>query len=193
MVLDAHEVAAKMARSQGARSAHLLLVDAMRYDVAARVVNLVMAELVGRASLVDRVTLFAALPSRTGRQLDSLARGATALAGSVDDERESDPIRDRTAEIVRRVRVGSRDVHKLDLVEARLRSTTHALGELPGIEQECADAIVKHARTLPPRTLLLVFGDHGFCIEDDGTVSQGGATPEEVMVSAYGLLLGDLH
>ena len=193
MVLDAHEVAAKMARAHGARSAHLLLVDAMRYDVAARVLQLVTAELASRASLVDRMTLFAALPTRTGRQLDALARGSIALSGSVDDERESDPIRDRTAETVRRVRVGSRDVHKLDLVEARLRSTTHALADLGGIEQECASAIVKHARTLPPRTLLLVFGDHGFRIEDDGSVSQGGATPEEVMVSAYGLLLGDLH
>ncbi|HEX7604457.1 MAG TPA: hypothetical protein VF316_22720 [Polyangiaceae bacterium] len=193
MVFDAHDVAAKMARTHGARSTHLLLVDAMRYDVAARVLTLVTAQLVGRATLVDRVTLFAALPTCTGRQLDALARGAVALTGSVDDDREADPIRDRTAEIVRRVRVGSRDVHKLDLVEARLRSTTHALAELPAVEQECANAIVKHTRTLPSRTLLLVFGDHGFRIQDDGTVSQGGATPEEVMVSAYGLLLGELH
>ena len=139
------------------------------------------------------MTLFAALPTHTGRQLDALARGAIARAGSVDDDREADPIRDRTAEMVRRVRVGSRDVHKLDLVEARLRSTTHALVELPAIEQECASAIVKHARTLPARTLLLVFGDHGFRLRADGTVSHGGATPEEVMLSAYGLLLGELH
>ncbi len=193
LVLDAYDVAARMARLHGARTTHLLLVDGMRYDVAARVTTQVLANLSGRASLVDRITIFSALPTITARQLETLARGPISLAQQSEAD-DDEPIRDRTAETVRRIKVGSRDVYKLDLLEARLKNShDHAMSALAAIEDECTAAIVKHARTLPPRTLLLVFGDHGFRFDDEGAAVQGGATPEEVILSAYGLLVGELH
>lgn len=194
MVLDAYDIASKMARAHGARTTHLLLVDGMRYDVAARVVGSVLDHLSGRASLVDRVTIFSALPTTTSRQLETLARGPLSLGSPAETDRDEGPIRDRTAETVRRLKVGSRDVFKLDLLEARLKNAQgHAMDSLAAIEDECTAAIVKHARTLPPRTLLLVFGDHGFRFDDDGMAVQGAASPEEVILSAYGLLVGELH
>ncbi len=194
MVLDAYDIASKMARAHGARTTHLLLVDGMRYDVAARVVGSVLENLSGRASLVDRVTIFSALPTTTSRQLETLARGPLSLGTPSETDRDEGPIRDRTAETVRRLKVGSRDVFKLDLLEARLKNAHgHAMDSLAAIEDECTAAIVKHARTLPPRTLLLVFGDHGFRFDDAGIAVQGSASPEEVILSAYGLLVGELH
>ena len=46
---------------------------------------------------------------------------------------------------------------------------------------------------LPPRTLAFVFGDHGFRVGDDGTPSEGGASPEEVLVPAYAWVVGEMH
>lgn len=194
MVLDVYDIASKMARLHGARTTHLLLVDGMRYDVGARVITSVLEQLPGRATLVDRTTLFSALPTTTSRQLETLARGPIALGSTFEAERDEDPIRDRTAETVRRIKVGSRDVYKLDLLEARLKNAhDHAMESLAAIEDECTTAIAKHARTLAPRTLLLVFGDHGFRFDEGGAAVQGGASPEEVILSAYGLLVGELH
>ncbi len=194
MVLDAHDVAAKMARLHGARGTHLLLCDAMRFDVGARVADRIATILSGRASLVDRVTLFASLPSITSRQLDGLARGVESLRAPIESEREADPIRGRTAEVVRRVKLGSRDVSKLDVIEARLRQAgADAARDLPDIEEDCAQAIARHSLALPERTMLFVFGDHGFSLDDEGAMGQGGASPEEVIVAGYGFLVGALH
>jgi hypothetical protein len=44
-----------------------------------------------------------------------------------------------------------------------------------------------------PRTLLLVTGDHGFTIDRGGSARQGGASPEEVLVGAFALLVGETH
>jgi hypothetical protein len=64
---------------------------------------------------------------------------------------------------------------------------------LPDIAEAAAEAITRHAETLPARTLLLVFGDHGFTVDRTGAVRQGGASPEEVLVGAFALLVGDVH
>jgi hypothetical protein len=195
MVLDAPEVAAKIARLHGARSTQLLLVDGMRYDVGARICEHVRAQFGSRASLTDELVLWSALPTSTGRQLEALGRGVEALRmGPTDADRDAEPLRGRTADVIRRIRVGSRDLYKLDAVEARVRENgTDAFASLAFVAEAAADAIARHAATLQPRTLLFVFGDHGFTIERDGSARQGGASPEEVLVPAFALLMGDVH
>jgi hypothetical protein len=38
-----------------------------------------------------------------------------------------------------------------------------------------------------------VTGDHGFAVDRTGSAREGGATPEEVLVGAFALLVGDVH
>jgi hypothetical protein len=61
------------------------------------------------------------------------------------------------------------------------------------IADAVAMTIARHAAQLAPRTLLFVFGDHGFTIDAHGTIRHGGASPEEVLVPGYALLLGEVH
>ena len=92
------------------------------------------------------------------------------------------------------MRVGPREIHKLDVVEARVRTLRGRIVEqLPAVAEVAAEAIARHAETLAPRTLLFVTGDHGFTIDRSGTTRQGGASPEEVLVGAFALLVGDVH
>jgi hypothetical protein len=61
-----------------------------------------------------------------------------------------------------------------------------------------ADAITAHIEKLPERTMVIVFGDHGFALDPQavGTteeVKQGGSTPEEVLVPAFAWLTGATH
>ncbi len=192
MVLDAFDVAAKMARAHGARVAQVLLVDGMRFDLAAQIAARTAELLEGRAQLADRVTLFSALPSSTPRQLESLARGVEALR-SAFDERDPEPMRGRTADTVRRVRLGSRDLYKLDVVETTLAAADdRAIEVLDDVAEDAARAIAKHAGGQNARTLLFVLGDHGFRF-DNGAALHGSASPEEVIVSGHAFLIGDLH
>jgi len=196
MVFDAHDLAARVARLHGARSARLLLVDAMRWDLARLVEERVVSKLGSRAALTDELVLWSALPTTTIRQLETMARGVEALRvpASIDADAEVETPRGRTAEYVRRLRVGPREIYKLDLVQARLPGLQEdALRALPSMAESTADVISRHAESLPPRTLLFVFGDHGFVIDRKGAVLQGGASPEEVLVGAFALLIGDVH
>jgi hypothetical protein len=193
MVLDAHDVAARMARLHGARTVRLLLVDAMRWDLA----QMVKARLIARMSgvtLTDELILWSALPTNTMRQLETIARGLDALRAPAPIEGDPELPRGRNADYVRRMRVGPREIHKLDVVESRLRDArANVLRELPGITEEVAEAVARHAQSLAPRTLLFVFGDHGFRVDRKGFATQGGASPEEVLVGAFALLVGDVH
>ncbi len=198
MVLDVHDVAARIARLHGARSTRILMVDAMRWDVSRMVGERVAARLGARAALTDQLVLWSALPTTTMRQLETIARGIEALRSPSEIDTDAEPPRGRTAEYVRRLRVGARELHKLDVVEARLQSTRGAgagmgLRALPEIAAAAADAIARHAESLSPHTLLFVFGDHGFSIDGSGVARQGGASPEEVLVGAFALLVGDVH
>jgi hypothetical protein len=99
---------------------------------------------------------------------------------------------------LRRIKVGARDLLKLDLVESRIRESGAALDErLDAVAEEVAATLAAHARSLPPRTLMFVFGDHGFRMDStgDGTLpgTSGGASPEEVLVPAFAWLVGDVH
>jgi hypothetical protein len=193
MVLDAHDIAARMARQHGARTTHLLLVSSMRWDIGARMREALGRAMTGRGQIVGETSLFAALPTTTWRQLEGIARGLESLRNPAE-HRDEDPVRGRTAEIVRRVRVGPRDVYKLDWVDAAVRASPGRLiDDLPAIAAECSDIVAKHALSLQPRTLLLVFGDHGFSIDAEGLATWGGASPEEVIVPAFGVLVGELH
>ena len=65
--------------------------------------------------------------------------------------------------------------------------------ELPEIAEAAAEAVARYVETLAPRTLLFAFGDHGFTIDKSGVACQGGASPEEVLVGAFALLVGEVH
>ena len=194
MVLEVHDVAARIARLHGARSTRLLLVDSMRWDISRLVAQRVAVKLGARAALTDELVLWSALPTTTMRQLETIARGVEALRSPAELEADAEPPRGRTAEYVRRLRVGPREVHKLDLVEARLHGARGAvLRSLPEVAESVSDVIARHAETLTPHTLLFVFGDHGFAIDRTGNARHGGASPEEVLVGAFALLVGDVH
>ena len=176
----------------------------MRFDVGGLVKDALVATLspssgaqkprTHKASLTHEMILWAALPTTTPHQLRSLSRGVSALSMPPEDEREEAVFRGRTAQTIRRVKLGSRDVYKLDLCDVRVREAgDRAVPLLGSIATEVAAVISKHAATLAPRTLLFVFGDHGFTFDARGAPSHGGASPEEVLVPAFAFLVGEAH
>lgn len=199
MVLDVPDVALRIGRLHGARSVQLLLVDGLRFDLGLRFEALLRERLGHEAALTERLLLWSALPSDTATQLDLLGRGPDALRG-LERTGDSDVMvaRGRMARVPRRVKAGHRELLKLDIVEAEL-------GELGGSETERLDAlavpltdsIAELCEKLPTRTLLVVFGDHGFVfekLESGGTVArQGGSRPEEVLVPAFAWLVGGVQ
>ncbi|HEX4447784.1 MAG TPA: hypothetical protein VH044_13640 [Polyangiaceae bacterium] len=194
MVLDVHDTASRIARLHGARSTRMLLVDAMRWDMSQLIEQRLTARLGVRAVVTDEVLLWSALPTTTMRQLETIARGIEALRAPGEMDADAEPPRGRTAEYVRRLRVGPRELHKLDVIESRLQGARGGvLRALPEIADVAAETIARHVQTLAPNTLLFVFGDHGFTIDRTGSARQGGASPEEVLVGAFALLVGDVH
>lgn len=196
MVMDAPEVALRVARLSSARSVKLVLVDSMSFDLAERVGARVGVALDKRAVLVDRSVLWSALPATTPTQMHLLSRGVEGLKDIPPPVSEPEVQRGRTIASVRRERLGTREVLKLDLVEARLRSGGASYDErLDAIAIEVAEALVRLFETFPARTLAYVFGDHGFRLSAGsngwatGPSTQGGATPEEVLVAGHAWLL----
>lgn len=201
MTFDAPEIAARIARLNGARGVKLLLVDSMSYDLGERVSAELRARSTANGVCVDRMLLWSALPTTTSMQMALLARGPEALR---DTEPPSQPdpeiVRGRAIATLRRERVGSREVMKLDLVEARLRNAGAPYEErLDAIADEVATVLARFLESLPPRTLVFVFGDHGFRLprsengRGTGPATQGGASPEEVLVPGYAWLSGGVH
>jgi hypothetical protein len=201
MVFDAPEIAAKIGRLNGARAVKLMLVDAMRFDIGERVGERLKDKLAGRAVCVDRMLLWSALPTTTQTQMGLLGRGPDGLRDAEPaSEPEPEIVRGRAVGTVRRERVGAREVMKLDLVEARLRNTGPGYDDrLDALADEVAPILVKYVETLPPRTLLFVFGDHGFRLptsadaRSTAPATQGGVSPEEVLVPAQAWLVGGVH
>jgi hypothetical protein len=98
----------------------------------------------------------------------------------------------------RRIKAGHRELLKLDLVEASVMDPGPPESErLASIAHEVAGAVTAVIETLPPRTLLFVFGDHGFVLppqrEGSGAALQGGARPEQVLVPAFAWLVGGVQ
>jgi hypothetical protein len=199
MVLDVPDVALRIGRLHGARSVQLLLVDGLRFDLGLRVEALLRARLGHEAALTERLLLWSALPSDTATQLDLLGRGPDALRG-LERAGDSDVTvaRGRMARVPRRVKAGHRELLKLDLVEAELSEPGGSESErLDALAAPLTDAVAELCEKLPTRTLLVVFGDHGFVFDplSDGTTvaRQGGSRPEEVLVPAFAWLVGGVQ
>jgi hypothetical protein len=201
LVMDAYDIASKQSRLHNARSAHVLVVDSMRYDLGALVRDALARAATGVASLTSETVLWSALPTTTLRQLETFARGMDALRAPSPIE-PAESLRGRSAEVVRRLRVGSRELYKLDLVPAMLEgysrevawtTSAGASSHHETIAEAVAEALFHHLRTVAPRTLVLILGDHGFTVDRRGELLHGGASPEEVLVPAHAWLVGDLH
>lgn len=201
MVFDAPDVAAKIARLNGARAVRLLLVDAMSFDLGERM-NALLKERIGAHSIcVDQALLWSALPTVTAQQLALLARGVDGLREDPESKGDEHEIaRGRAVTTIRRERVGSREILKLDCVEARIRAPGgDYAGRMGAMAEELSQIVAKCLESQSPRTLVFVFGDHGFRIPaaDSGAAalafSQGGASPEEVLVPGYAWLTGSIH
>jgi hypothetical protein len=201
LVMDAYDVALKQARLHNARTTHVLVVDAMRHDLGCLVRDELATRAAGTVSLTSESLLWSSLPTTTYRQLETLARGMEALKAPAAEE-TTESLRGRSAETVRRLRVGSRELYKLDVVPSMLSalpdrsaspSPAHIVAALAEIASSVADGLLRHIETLPPRTLLLILGDHGFTVDRRGRIEHGGATPEEVLVPCLAYLVGDLH
>ncbi len=203
MVMDAFDLALKHARAHNARTTQVLLVDSLRFDLGAHARDAVARLAAGRASLANESLVWSAMPTTTVRQLETLARGVDALRAPAQGEPPPESLRGRTAEHARRLRVGSRELFKLDVVPSLLAQMASARsftseGDLvtsafPKVGEAVGEAIVRHIASLAPRTLLYVVGDHGFTVDRRGRLSHGGASPEEVLVPAQAWLIGELH
>ncbi|MGE0325103.1 MAG: hypothetical protein AB7K71_10940 [Polyangiaceae bacterium] len=199
MVLDVPDIALRHGRMHGARQAQLLLVDGLRFDLG-QMVHEHLKELAGRdAACVERLLLWSALPANTATQLELLGRGPQGLREPVASERDAPVARGRAASTLRRVRAGHRDVMKLDLVESRIGEPGATRpAALWSLAAEVAEVLWDHMAGLPPRTLVMVFGDHGFRVDPktgyvSHSASQALASPEEVMVPAFAWLTGSVH
>jgi hypothetical protein len=130
-----------------------------------------------------------------------LSRGAEGLR---EPGPSSEPVpeitRGRAVATVRRERVGAREVMKLDLVEARIRNAGPGYAErIESLAEEVTEVTLRYIETLPPRTLLFLFGDHGFRLASSadgratGPASQGGVSPEESLTPGQAWLIGGVH
>ncbi|MES1183517.1 MAG: hypothetical protein ABUL60_06860 [Myxococcales bacterium] len=199
MVLDIPEIALRIGRLHGARRVELIAVDGMRFDLGLRVEQRVRWRMAQEIALTERLLLWSALPSTTDVQLELLGRGPEALKTWTGEVSSEIPVaRGNNARTLRRVKVGHRDLLKLDLVEARLMEPgDHEAARLDDLADELAEVLSAQLARLPARTLAIVFGDHGFKLDamDSGTTSakSGGASPEEVLVPAFAWLVGGVH
>lgn len=201
MVLDAPELAARIGRLNGARMVKLLMVDSMSFELGERVAHRLRDQHDGRAVCVERTMLWSAMPTNTPTQMTLLNRGPSGLADpQLGASGEPDVARGRAVSTLRRIRVGQRELMKLDLVESRLQSAGVEYDErMECLADETSDVIGRYIDTLPSRTLLFVFGDHGFQLPPGpngwatGAATQGGASPEEVLVSGHAWLVDGMH
>ena len=199
MVLDVPDVALRIGRLHGARSVQLLLVDGLRFDLGLRVEQVLRRRFGQEAALTERLLLWSALPTDTPTQLELIGRGPEGLKQlGAAPESEVPVARGRMASTPRRIKAGHRELLKLDLVEARLSEIGEAEAErLDALAVDVASSVEELAQKLPNRTLLMVFGDHGFVLDEleggTGKARSGGSSPEEVLVPAFAWLVGGVH
>lgn len=198
MVLDLPDIAQRLGRLQGARRVQLLLIDGLRFDLGLMVQERLRAKV--DAALTERLLLWSALPSTTTVQLELLGKGPEGLLERFATEEAPTLVaRGRAARTPRRIRTGRVEVLKIDVVEDALRTLGRPVVErFDDIAAETADAIAEHMAAQQARTLVVVFGDHGFRLDPAraGTteeVRQGGSSPEEVLVPAFAWLTGAVH
>ncbi|HEU5074960.1 MAG TPA: hypothetical protein VFU02_12310, partial [Polyangiaceae bacterium] len=199
MVLDIPEIAQRIGRLHGARSIQLVLVDAMRFDVGLRVQDRLRKLSKGQVSLAERLLLWSALPSTTETQLDLIGKGSSGLREPiVPPETAAVVARGKNAATPRRIKSGQRELIKLDVIEAAIAEPGKAEAvRLDELADGVAEAMAEYLSKLPPRTLVMMFGDHGFLLDPvvGGTSAgrSGGASPEEVLVPAFAWLVGNVH
>jgi hypothetical protein len=199
MVLDVPEIGLRIGRLHGARRVELIAVSGMRFDLGLRVEQRVRWRMAQDVALTERLLLWSALPSTSAVQLELLGRGPEALKTWTGEVSSEIPVaRGQNARTARRVKVGHRDLLKLDLVAARLMEPgNEEAARLDDLADEVAEVLSAQLARLPARTLAIVFGDHGFKLDalDSGTTSakSGGASPEEVLVPAFAWLVGGVH
>jgi hypothetical protein len=200
MVLDVPELALRMGRLHGARSVQLVLVDGLRFDLGLRVEQRLRSLLGQDAALTERLLLWSALPATSAVQLELIGRGAEALREFTGQVESEVPVaRGRMASTLRRIKAGHRELLKLDIVESRVSEPAFGseTDRLDDLADETASALGAYMKRLPSRTLVMIFGDHGFVLESLGggttRARHGGASPEEVLVPAYAWLVGGVH
>jgi len=200
MVLDVPELALRMGRLHGARSVQLVLVDGLRFDLGLRVEQRLRSLLGQSAALTERLLLWSALPATTAVQLELIGRGAEALREFTGHVESEVPVaRGRMASTLRRIKAGHRELLKLDVVESRVSEPADGseTDRLDNLADETALALGSYMKRLPSRTLVMIFGDHGFVLDPLGAgttrARHGGASPEEVLVPAYAWLVGGVH
>jgi hypothetical protein len=200
MVLDVPELALRMGRLHGARSVQLVLVDGLRFDLGLRVEQRLGTLLGQSVALTERLLLWSALPATTAVQLELIGRGPEALREFTGNVESEVPVaRGRMATTLRRIKAGHRELLKLDVVESRVSEPAgcNETTRLDELADETARALGSYMKRLPARTLVMVFGDHGFVLDplNGGTTRarHGGASPEEVLVPAYAWLVGGVH
>ncbi len=202
MVFDVPQIAQRVARLHGARTVALVLVAAMRYDLGLRVRAVLSKALGDTAVCAEQMLLWAALPTKSAVQLRLLERGQQGLADPLDDiantEQEMIAPRGRTSSVMRRVRVGGREIHRLELIQSSLLESGPKEAErLDEIATDVAEPLTRFAKSLQPRTLMFVFGDRGFVLpaSDEGTGpgQDGGAAPEQVLVPGQAWLIGSVQ
>jgi hypothetical protein len=189
MVFDVPNLAFRLARQHAAPKHHMVLVDAMRFDIGARLEERLQLQLLGHASCVARGLLWAALPANSTTQLELLARGPEGLrqlSGALAETQ----IQSSSAEtrILRPMRVGPHHLWKLDIVQHQV---THNAGPFTSTRllQCSADVAVSVGRFIKDQaqgTLVFVFGDHGF--NADGSPEP---SPEQVLVPYQAWLVRD--
>ncbi len=199
MVLDIPEIAQRIARLHGARSTQLVLIDALRFDIGLRVQDRLRKRSRGQASLAERLLLWSALPTTTETQVALIGKGPGGLREPVvPTETPVVVARGRNATTLRRTKAGHKELLKLDVIEAALTEPGKAEPtRLDELADQVAEAMSDYFDKLPPRTLVMMFGDHGFLLDplDSGSSRgrSGGASPEEVLVPAFAWLVGNVH
>jgi hypothetical protein len=200
MVMDLPEAAHRLARLHGVRHVQLLLVDGLSYDLGQRINQRLHTILAQKAACAEKMMLWSGLPATTATQLELLGRGQNALrefTGEIDEEVVVN--RGRTANTIRRIRTGHRELFKLDLVEAMLTGMGDKIEpRLDAIVDAVSPVIATHIAQQATGTLVMVFGDHGFVFETDAqgntlSVAAPSARVEEVLTPAFAWLAGAVH
>jgi hypothetical protein len=203
LVLDLFEIAQRCARVHGARSTTVVIVDALRWDLGVLVRERMAEHLASAAICVEEQPLWSMLPTTTAVALDALTRGEDALRAPAavatrSAEAEGAVVRGRALEVLRRLRLGHRDVLKLDLLEARLRDGGDGeRARLHAHADELSRVLARAVGAATSRTLVVIAGDHGFRLDESegltGPAKQGGTSPEELIVPMHAWLVGGVH
>jgi hypothetical protein len=189
MVKDVVDVSVRWLGQYRARQCQLLLVSAMRFDLAQRLNEELEGRFGAGAVCADQCMLWAALPSNAEAQ--RLGGHEAAALRRASGEMPSAPAGGRA---IVPFNVGNRGLFKLDHVPSELERTGEAEpARLGRLAVELADSIEPWMREQPPETLIVLFGDHGFhwqaSLRGTGAAQRGGALPEQVLVSASAWLL----